>query len=114
MTAFEFSKYAIRLYSRYDFIKAIEILMLDEPVVKIKAIINERNFISVFYNAETQKYSFALIKDNKRIFGADNTRKWHIHPFEAPNSHKESHSMGLEEFLEILKDNKDKWTEFPL
>ncbi len=111
MNAFEFSKYAIELYSRYDFIKAVEILLLDEPVVKIKAYVNEDTYINVFYNSETAKYSFALIRNNKRIFGADNTRKWHIHSFENPDLHKEIPPMSLEGFLEVLKTDKDKWTK---
>jgi hypothetical protein len=111
MNAFEFSKHAIELYSRYDFIKTVDILLLDEPVVKIKAHIDEDTYLNVFYNSETAKYSFALIRNNKRIFGVDNTRKWHIHPFENPDLHKEISPMSLEKFLEVLETDKDKWAE---
>jgi len=45
MNAFEFSKYAIEECSGCDFISEIEILLLDEPVVKIKAIIQEDIFL---------------------------------------------------------------------
>ena len=109
MNAFEFSKYAIEECSGSDFIREIEILLLDEPVVKIKAIIREDIFISIFYNAETEKYSFALIKGHRRIFGADNTRVWHMHPFENPDSHIETTSVSLSSFLKTLKPDIDKW-----
>lgn len=109
MTSFDYSKHAIELFSRYDFIKAIDILLLDEPVAKIKAVITKKTFINIFYNADTLKYSFALIKNGKRIFGADNSRKWHVHPFDNPDSHKETDAIDLLEFLEMLKSNKDKW-----
>jgi hypothetical protein len=67
MNAFEYSKYTIELCSKYDFIQSIEILLLDEPVVKIKATVNEKTFISIFYNASTQKYSFAVIRNKKEF-----------------------------------------------
>jgi len=109
MNAFEYSKYTIELCSKYDFIQSIEILLLDEPVVKIKATVNEKTFISIFYNASTQKYSFAVIRNNKRIFGVDNTKNWHIHPFENPDSHKDTKPLNLSDFLEILHKEKNHW-----
>lgn len=110
MNAFEFSREAIRLCSEFSFIIGVEILLIDEPVAKIKAVMEEDTFINVFYNAETSKYSFALIKNNKRIFGVDNTKRWHIHPFENPESHTETTVMSLLDFFKILESNKDKWS----
>lgn len=109
MEAFEFSRQTIEACAKYDFIHEIEIQLLDEPVAKIKAIIDSDTFISIFYNAETYKYSFALIKENKRILGANNARNWHIHPFESPDSHIESSEMSLSDFLNVLASNRDKW-----
>lgn len=109
MNAFEYAKEAIEVCSRFSFIKEIEISLLDEPVVKIKASIQKNSFINIFYNADTSKYSFSLIKDNKRVFGLDNTRKWHIHPFEDPNSHIETDPLSLIDFLEMLKSAKNKY-----
>lgn len=109
MEAFEFSKHAIDVCSRYDFIQGIEIQILDEPVVKIKAVVNDDVFINIFYNAETVKYSFALIKNGRRIFGADNARRWHIHPFDNPDNHKEINDISLAEFLDILNTDKERW-----
>lgn len=90
-------------------LKFIEMQVLDEPVVKIKAEINSDTFINIFYNAETAKHSFALIKQGKRIFGIDNTRNWHIHPFENPENHLETTNTSLLGFLDVLASNKDKW-----
>ena len=109
MNAFEFSKYAIEVCSKFDFIEKIEILLLDEPVSKIKAIINARTFINIFYNSESEKFSFALIKNNKRIFGVDNTRNWHIHPFENPDSHVNSSEISLLDFLEMVGPDKNNF-----
>lgn len=109
MTAFDFSKEAVTLCSKYNFIQGIDIQLLDEPVVKIKAVINGDTFINIFYNAETSKYSFTLIKNNKRIYGVDNAKTWHIHPFDAPDSHITASNISLGEFLETLTSNRDKW-----
>lgn len=109
MHAFEFSREAICLFSKYGFIKSIEIQLLDEPVAKIRADIDADTFIVVFYNAETSRYSYVLIKDNKRIFGIDNARGWHIHPFENPESHLETNPVSLAEFLETLAFNTKAW-----
>lgn len=109
MNAFEFSKYAITTCSQFDFIKSIDVMVLDEPVAKIKAYIASDIFINLFYNAGTLKYSFALVKDNRRVFGADNTRKWHVHPFDNPDIHEESGEISLKDFLDTLASNRDKW-----
>lgn len=109
MTAFDFSKEAVTVCSEYNFIQGIEIQLLDEPVVKIKAVINDDAFINIFYNAKTSKYSFTLIKNNNRIYGADNAKKWHIHPFDDPDSHVASNNISLGEFLEGLTSNRNKW-----
>jgi len=109
MDAFEFSRQTIEVCAKYDFIQGIEIQLLDEPVAKTKAIIDSDTFISIFYNAETSKYSFALIKKDKRIFGVDNARNWHIHPFGSPDFHLETSGLSLSDFLDMLASNRDKW-----
>ncbi|MBI4690205.1 MAG: hypothetical protein HY754_08065 [Nitrospirae bacterium] len=98
MDTLEFLRHVINICSKYDFIQGIETQLLDEPVVKIKAVINNDTFINIFYNAETEKYSFVLVKNNKRIFGIDNTKNWHIHPFEDPESHIETAPVSLLNF----------------
>lgn len=55
-------------------VTGIEPLLLEEPVLKLRAHLGTLAFIDVFFNEETGKTSFALIKEGKRIFGADNTR----------------------------------------
>lgn len=41
-------------------------------------------FVNVYANFETNKKAFAWVVEGKRIFGADNTGEWHIHPYENP------------------------------
>jgi hypothetical protein len=39
------------------------------------------------YNEFTRRTALVLIKNNQRIFGADNTGGWHLHPFADPSRH---------------------------
>lgn len=59
-------------------------------------------FIDVFYNEETGKKSYALIRTGRRVFGADNTKKkWHWHPFEDPEKHNVvDHEILFPNFLQ--------------
>jgi hypothetical protein len=44
-------------------------------------------FVDAFYNEQTGTTAFALIQEGRRIFGADNTGGWHVHPFTDPDRH---------------------------
>ncbi len=111
MSIFEFSKEVIDTCALTDFVKDLEILIFDEPVAKLRAHIDKNTFIETFFNSDTGKYSFALIKNNTRIFGIDNTKDWHIHPFESPEAHLPFHSISFKDFVEAIEENKSKWYE---
>ena len=44
-------------------------------------------FVDAFYNEQTSTTAFALVRDGQRVFGADNTGGWHVHPFADPDQH---------------------------
>jgi len=90
-------------------VTGIEVLLLEEPVLKVRAYVEAFAFVEVFFNAETGKTSFALIKDRHRIFGADNTRGWHLHPFDSPESHCPCEAMSFACFLRHVETNKEQW-----
>ena len=80
-------------------VTGIEPLVLEEPVLKLRVHVGTYGFVEVFWNVETNKTSFALIRGGRRMFGADNTRGWHLHPFDDPDSHVPCAPMSLENFL---------------
>ena len=45
-------------------------------------------FVDAFCNEETGTTAYALIREGQRVFGADNTGGWHIHPFDEPVHHR--------------------------
>ncbi len=68
--------------------------------IRLRAHLTDGSFADAFHNEATGKTAFALIKDEKRVFGADNTGGWHWHPFESPESHvPASDAVTFEEFL---------------
>ena len=67
-----------------------------------------KTFINVFYNLATDKIAFALIQENKRIYGADNAKiGWHYHPFADPRQHINCESMTFAAFLQAVEDYFD-------
>jgi len=57
-------------------------------------------FIDAFYNEQTETTAFALIDRDLRVFGADNTDEWHVHPFSHPARHEPlSSSLSFAEFV---------------
>ena len=67
------------------------------------------NFIDIFYNEETGTTAFALIEEERRVFGADNTGGWHIHPFEKPDEHEVVKTpVNVEDFLRMVEDYHKK------
>ncbi|MDD5434088.1 MAG: hypothetical protein PH343_01535 [Nitrospira sp.] len=113
MNIFEFSQEIIDTCAVTTFIKTLETILFDDPVAKFRAKISDNFFIEIFFNSETDKHSFALIKNKARIYGADNTKDWHIHPFESPDAHIPSTAISFKEFIKTLEDNKDQWLESP-
>jgi len=84
LNATDFAKDIIDTSVASKIVKTLNIEILENTVVKSRIILIGKSFIDVYYNHENEKTSFALIGDEKRIFGADNLDFWHIHPFEIP------------------------------
>jgi len=63
------------------------VLRSTSTAIKLRVEVRSIGFIDVFYNESTGITAYALIQENQRIFGADNTGGWHTHPFAAPDRH---------------------------
>ena len=111
MNISDFSQVIIETCALCDFIKELETILFEDPVVKFRAKIDNNIFIEIFFNSDTDKHSFALIKNNARIYGVDNTRNWHLHSFENPDSHIPHHPTSFTDFIKHLEENKTKWLE---
>lgn len=55
--------------------------------INLRIRLTNGDFIDVFYNEVSDTTAYALISENRRIYGADNTGGWHFHPFGTPQAH---------------------------
>lgn len=87
MTLFEFERqiFAVALASPVCDVPVV--VRVTPTSIKLRIEIATGGFIDIFYNEQTGTTAFALIRYGKRIFGADNTGGWHIHPLENPSRH---------------------------
>jgi|YNPMSStandDraft_1061717.scaffolds.fasta_scaffold04292_8 hypothetical protein len=78
---------------------------MDEDILSVRVYLQEEAFgaeafIEAFYNVATQRTSFALIVEGRRVYGKDNARKgWHVHPFSDPNAHHPCQPTDFPAFL---------------
>lgn len=79
----------------------VEEVLVDVDILKVRVYLAQGEmFVDVFYNAVTDKTSFALIKAGQRVYGADNAKMgWHKHPFDAAERHISCLPVTFAEFL---------------
>ncbi len=75
-----------------------------EITLEVRVKISEVVFIDVYYNTLTDKKSFALIKINQRIFGYDNYKYWHIHPWHDVAAHVPCEEPSIEKVFKEMKE----------
>jgi len=82
--------------------------LADIPVVRrltptsinLRVNLTTGSFIDAFYNEQTGTMAFTLVRQGRRIFGADNTGGWHVHPFADPDRHDPlPDAMSFAEFV---------------
>jgi len=79
---------------------------LTETSVNIRLLTTDNQFIDAFHNEFTRRTAFVLIKNNQRIFGADNTGGWHIHPFHDPARHDPLNApMTFQQFIQSIESH---------
>ena len=77
--------------------------------LKMRIVLSPDMFIDVFYGVSKKRIDFALIKAADRVFGIDNLRGWHRHPFGEVEQHEAIEEPTLEEiFLEIERVTKEE------
>jgi hypothetical protein len=87
VTLDEFEQLVFTIASRSPLCDGPIILASAEETVKIRIDLFIGGRVEGYYNQRTQTTAYVLIKDEQRIFGADNTGGWHIHPFDDPQRH---------------------------
>ncbi|MCQ3937782.1 MAG: hypothetical protein DPW18_12140 [Chloroflexi bacterium] len=101
----EFRQHVETVGSNSDSVMRIRILSETKSQVQMRIFLANRTFLDVYYNAKTSKTAFAQIKDDQRIFGADNAHEfWHWHPYEDPQRHvRANDAVTFDEFLKRVE-----------
>jgi hypothetical protein len=70
-------------------------------IVKGRVSLQKNRFLQVYFNEITGTLAFALIEEDRRIWGIDfdNLRDWHFHPLENPEHHVNTHPQTIEELI---------------
>ena len=88
-----------------DFVEDID-LSAEGIVVSGRIILSGKMFLEVYYNEVTETIAFALIKDEKRIWGIDrdNIRDWHVHPLNNSEQHESIQPLTISDIIKRLKN----------
>lgn len=96
--------------SKSDLVMRIRIISETRNQVRIRIFLANRTILDVYYSSKTEKTAFAQIKDDERIFGADNTNGiWHWHSYEDPQRHDfTNNNIAFNEFLKRVEEKTNK------
>jgi len=100
MTIAEFERevFSVAIASPICGIPVVRCLM--PTSINLRVPITVGGFVDAFCNEETGTTAYALIQEGQRVFGADNTGGWHVHPFDEPVCHQElPDEMSFAEFI---------------
>ncbi|MBI5749819.1 MAG: hypothetical protein HZA00_11915 [Nitrospinae bacterium] len=81
----------------------IEFIFKTPKSLKANIYLDKNLFISVRYNIRNERVDFALIQNNQRIFGYDNLKEWHCHPYERPSEHIPCNKPSIDKIISDIK-----------
>jgi hypothetical protein len=103
---------------RSPLVDRVDVQAIDADTLSVRIYLTcVGTFVGVFYNLATAKTAFALVEDEKRIYGVDNAKmRWHQHPFSDPVQHIPCGPVQFEDFLAEVETHYCKSSveqEFP-
>jgi len=89
--------------------KFFPLVMLQYDIVRnthlhVRITFQQDLFIDIYANSETGRKDFALIHKNERIYGIDNLKGWHYHPFGEVGKHVPCEEPSVKEVFENMKN----------
>jgi hypothetical protein len=87
ITLDEFEKQVTQASLESAIVASIAVNGVGVTWLRLRVHLLDGSFIEAYCNETAGRIAYALIQEQQRIFGADNTGGWHWHPFEAPESH---------------------------
>lgn len=68
--------------------------------VSLRLVVKAVLFIDVYFNAESSRFDFTLVCDQRRVFGYDNLQSWHFHPVDNPDEHVDCDEPSLRQIFQ--------------
>jgi hypothetical protein len=87
VTLTEFAREIISVAMTSSICDVPSVRRLTLTAMNLRVPITTGGFVDAFYNEQTGTMAFAFIRRGQRVFGADNTGGWHVHPFASPGRH---------------------------
>jgi hypothetical protein len=81
----------------------IQFLIRTPKSLKANIHLDKDLFIALRYNARNERIDFALIHNNQRIFGYDNLKEWHSHPYENPSRHNICDKPSIDKIISDIR-----------
>lgn len=104
MTLEEFERSVFRAANASSLCDIPTIRRLTPASISIRVPLTLGGLVDAFFNEQTGTTAFALIQEDERVLGADNTGDWHLHPFENPERHQElSNEIPFAEFVAVIE-----------
>jgi len=70
------------------------------PSIKLRIDLYVGGFVEAYFNPESGNISYALIRDEERVYAVDNAGGWHYHPVGLPEMHVPlAFPVSFDEFL---------------
>jgi len=89
--------------STLEFVEKVD-FKTEAFVLKGRARLKKNRYLQIYFNELTGTTAFALIEQEKRIWGIDfdKMRGWHLHPLENSEEHRSIGAKSIEEIIELL------------
>ncbi|MGR3219372.1 MAG: hypothetical protein ACUZ8H_06080 [Candidatus Anammoxibacter sp.] len=93
--------------SKLHFVKKVDITT-EAFILKGRLILEKNRFVQIYFNELTKTTSFALIHNDRRVWGIDfdNMRGWHLHPLE---NHETHYSIANQTIKSIIHSLEEIW-----
>ena len=101
----QFLLFLLSSLSTVEFVEKVD-FQTEVFVLKGRVILKKNRFLQVYFNELTGTTAFALIEQEKRIWGidCDNMRGWHLHPLDNSEGHRNIAPMDIGEIVRALTD----------
>ena len=89
----------------------MRVIVLTESIdhTQLRIFLTDLSFVDVYYHHISGKTAYTQIRDDRRVFGADNKKGWHWHPREDPQRHGFTNTeITFDEFLKLAEENLSK------